>query len=607
MIENVKTICNILKNLSCILHRSHKRKILLVLPVLITSSLLELLGVTAILPFVQAVITPEKLFVNQNIRKIATVFGIETSKQLVLGIGVGIIFVYLFKNIFMIFSYYVQYSFASCVQRDLSVDLFKAFLKKPYTFFLNINSAEIHRSCTIDTQNVNNMITFLFGISTEGLSLLLICVFIFYTDMFIAIGTLLLLCLVLIGMIFFFKPYAKYAGKVYREAEANRSKVLYQTVSGIKEIFVMRRNQIFIKNYLKATNESCKAQRTNNLVTNCPERIIEGICVSGLIGIVCFRLYFNDDMLSFVPKLATFAMAAFKMFPAIGKITSRINGLMFAKPSLDNMVRVISFNRKQEIEGLVYENVGKTTNNIEKIHFKDTLEVSDICWKYDNQSPYVLSNASMEVKLGQAVALVGSSGAGKTTLADIILGLLRPQNGYVRMDGIDVQLMPEEWASIIGYVPQVVFLLDDSIRNNIAFGIEEMEVDDKKIWEALERAQLKEFVESLPDKLDTIVGERGVRFSGGQRQRIAIARALYSEPEILILDEATAALDKETEAAVMESIEALHGKVTLIIVAHRMTTIRKCDAIYEVGNGSVTKLDKQQFWKEQEKDNAIQS
>ena len=227
--------------------------------------------------------------------------------------------------------------------------------------------------------------------------------------------------------------------------------------------------------------------------------------------------------------------------------------------------------------------------------FKDKIEIKDIHWKYENGTKDVLKGLNMTIKLGESVGLVGSSGGGKSTLVDILMSLFKPQTGSVTMDGVDIFLMKYRWRSLIGYVPQAIFLSSGSIRENVAFGIASSKISDERVWNALERAQLKEFVESLPDKLNTLVGERGVNFSGGQRQRVAIARALYDEPEILILDEATSALDNETEKAFMESIESLQGEKTIILVAHRLTTVRNCDRVYEIKNGIAIERDIQEI------------
>ena len=243
------------------------------------------------------------------------------------------------------------------------------------------------------------------------------------------------------------------------------------------------------------------------------------------------------------------------------------------------------------------ERSGGLRRKEETIEFKEKLVIQNVGWKYKNQKKSVLSNVCMEIRKGESIAFIGSSGSGKTTLSDIILGLLHPRQGAILMDdNIDVYSILDEWGHIVGYVPQSVFLLDDTVRNNILFGLPKEQVNDALIWESLEQAQIKEFIESLPEGLDTIVGERGIKFSGGQKQRIALARALYNKPEILVLDEATAALDGETEKAVMDSISALQGKITMIIVAHRLTTIRDCDKIYRIENGIATEVRKEEIF-----------
>lgn len=257
--------------------------------------------------------------------------------------------------------------------------------------------------------------------------------------------------------------------------------------------------------------------------------------------------------------------------------------LVYYVPMLDNVYQVITEANKYEKEQKKYQRIYGIKESQRECEFTDKVSIQNVSWKYNENKENILTELNLEIQKGESIALIGASGAGKTTLADIVLGLLPPQSGRVCVDGRDIYSMPEQWAQIIGYVPQNVFLMDDTVRNNVAFGLKD--IDDDLIWIALEEAQIKDFVEKLPKGLDTFVGERGVKFSGGQRQRIAIARALYNSPQILVLDEATSALDNDTENAVMEAVDALQGKMTLIIVAHRLTTIRNCDKIYEVKNG----------------------
>ncbi|MBO5094994.1 MAG: ABC transporter ATP-binding protein [Lachnospiraceae bacterium] len=594
MKNNIKTIFDIIKELTYILNKKQKKYVAVVMIVIIISSFFELLGVTAILPFVQAVLTPEKIFASRYARPFVEFFHITTPRGVMLLCGAGIIVLYLIKNMYILFSYYIQYDFATKVQKELSVKMLQAYMSRPYSYFFNVNSAEILRGCSSDTGNVYNSLSYLFTIVTEIITMCLIGGFIIYTEPGTAMGILLLMCVVMLGMIGIFKPAAKRAGRAERTANVLKYKAVNQTVSGIKEIYVMQRQKLFLQEYDEAADIARKAQRINSFITNSPDRIIEGICVSGLVGIICIRLFMDSNMIDFVPKLAAFAMAAFKVLPSIGKITSRINGLVYSRPSLTNVYNVMKEADEYDRYYVQYAKEHGEIKESDELFFTDKLEIRNVSWQYENQKAPVLENTMLEIKKGQSIALIGASGAGKTTLADIILGLLRPQNGTVLMDGIDVYAMPKTWARIVGYVPQSVFLIDDTVRNNIAFGLPYDTIQDELVWDALERAQLKEFIKGLPKGLDTIVGERGVKFSGGQRQRIAIARALYNRPEILILDEATAALDNETETAVMESIDALRGRITMVIVAHRLTTIRNCDKIYEIRDGKAIERDKEE-------------
>lgn len=592
MRKNWQNLNEIVKELLYVLPKKYKKKSLSILFFIITSSAFELLGVTAILPFIQTLLSPEKVLANPVVHKIAVEFKIMDSKGLLLLMGIGLILIYMIKNIYVLFAHFIQYDFATKVQKSLAIKMLNSYMSRPYSYFLDVNSSEILRGCNDDITGVYAIISDFFTILSEMLTICMIGIFIIYADPIIAAGTLLLMFLVMLGMIFLFKPVMKKTGIKNMAANAAKNKAVYQAINGIKEIFVMQRKECFVKDFEEAAETARKVRRNYDVVNSSPDRIIEGICVSGLIGIVCIRLMQGVDMVEFVPQLAAFAMATFKILPSIGKITSRVTEIVYYRPMLKNVYEIM-----RDADHYIYFQDGyeKERKRLEidsaSVKFQKQLTVERVTWQYTNQKAPVLQGTDLIVNKGETVALIGASGAGKTTLADMVLGLLNPKQGSIKMDGIDVYTMPEHWAKIVGYVPQSVFLTDDTVRNNIIFGLKE-DISEEKIWEALERAQLKSFIESLPQGLDTVVGERGVKFSGGQKQRIAIARALYNKPEILVLDEATAALDNETETAVMESIDALHGKITMIIVAHRLTTIKNCDSIYEIIGGKAVKRNK---------------
>lgn len=593
--NNIKKVVGVIKRLKYVLKNQHKGQAIKVIVVMVISTFLELLGVSAILPFVEAVTKPDDLMKKQYIIFFCNIFNIRDTKDVLLMVGLAIILIYVIKNLFMMYAYYIQYDFSSKVSMDLSLEMLDAFMKRPYEFFLNVNSSEVLRGCISDVVGIYTILYSLISLATEVLSICLIGIYLIYTDPWIAISIIALLSLSLCGMFYVFKPIFKKIGKKYLEVATRKTKEVFQITSGIKDIYVNQRKTIFRDRYANAVNEERKINRIRETLSQCPDRIIEGVCVSGIIGIICVRLMFQDDsIMTFVPKLAVFAMAAFKVFPSVGKITTKLNTIVFQIPALDNVYENIKDSEEYEKnQGDYIQKYGTFRKATNEVSFQNSISIQNIAWKYGDQKQFVLSNVSLEIKKGQSVGLIGPSGSGKTTLSDIILGLLIPQQGSVLMDGIDIYTMPKQWAKIVGYVPQTIFLMDDTVRNNILFGLRDE--NDDGIWRALEKAQLKSFIKSLPQGLDTIVGERGVKFSGGQRQRIAIARALYSEPEILVLDEATAALDNETEAAVMEAVESLQGKVTLIIVAHRLSTIRKCDVVYEIKDGKATQKENVNF------------
>lgn len=583
MLKNVRAVWNILFQINNILSRKQKKDAILVFIYMLIGSSFELLGVSAIYPFLLVMLDFENLREKWYIRFIYDIFPNIIERDILLVIGGIVILVYILKNLFLVFNAYVQHSYAAKFQCEISTRMLSAYMRRPYLFFLDTNSGVIMRGITSDIYGAYQVFLCFLTMCTEILTVAVLGIFLFVIDWALSLSAMALMAVCFFTIMFFCKGRMKRAGNILREAEALKNQYGYQAINGIKEISVLNRREKFVKKFNKAALLEQKATAAYGFICACPDRILEGVCIGGFMGIICIKIAMGTNLNFFVPVIGSFAMAAFRILPSIARISNRVNTIVYYRPALqsvyDNM-------KEAEEYKMLHDGFSVRENRqSEYIHFTNKITINNIYWRYQNSRNDILHNASLYINKGESVAFIGASGAGKTTMADIIMGLFRPQRGMVEMDGIDIFTMPQEWSKIIGYVPQSVFLIDDSVRCNVAFGLEKEEISDEKIWEALKQAQMKPFIESLPNGLDTIVGERGVKLSGGQRQRIAIARALYENPDILVLDEATSALDSETETAVMESIDALQGTKTLIIIAHRLTTIRKCNRIYEIGDG----------------------
>ena len=378
-------------------------------------------------------------------------------------------------------------------------------------------------------------------------------------------------------------------GQINQEYDGRMHQAIEEALGAVKDIKILHREKYFVDKFTYGGEQKMDALIHTNFFGAVPKYLIEMVCMAGILAVMIAKVLGGTDMNSLVPELAAFAVAAFKLLPSVGKIANYFNGISFLMPSID----------------LIYHDLKETEDMLE-VEYKDesdapdiegagAIELKDVSFAYPDTDHDVLQDVSLELPVGCSAGLIGTTGAGKSTLADVILGIFFPKSGEVRFGAMNVHEYPMTWAKRLAYIPQTIFLSDESIRENIAFGIESEDIDDDKVWEAVGEAQLTDFVRSLPEGLDTKVGERGVRLSGGQRQRIGIARALYGDPEFLVLDEATSALDSDTEQAVMEAIDSLHGRKTLLIIAHRLTTIRNCDLIFSVGDGRVSPVDRDVF------------
>ncbi len=571
-----------------ILDKKQRQKSILLLVLFIISALLETLGVSAVIPFIIALMSPDALMEYTFVTKIAEWFGIENGQSLLLLIAMGVIIVYLLKDGMILLANYFQLHFRNGIERDLSALMLKSYLNRDYMYFVETNSADMMRGVNGDIVNVAQVIDAFSVLFAETITCVLLGALLVYLDPLFAIGLMLLALITALIMILAFKKKNAEYGRRCREIFSKRYQYMYQPITGYKEISVNQRKQYFIDQFWAEADKACRYNTKYLFISKLPPKVIETVFISGLVILVCLITMLGDGGASdqFVTVLGAVAVAAVRILPAISNIAANMNGLVYNRLSLEEAYQNISLARRREEELAGQE---EKTGKIDG--FKDELTVKNIYWKYPEGEKNVLEDVSLTIKKGDAVALIGESGAGKTTLADVILGLLHPQKGSVLVDGADIFSSPKQWAKTIGFVPQNVFLIDDTVRHNVAFGIYEDEIDDDKIIEALKSAQIYDFIQSLPQGMDTVVGEGGVKFSGGQRQRLAIARALYDNPDILVLDEATSALDNETESAVMEAIDALKGTKTLIIIAHRLSTIQNCNRVYEVRGGKAIQKD----------------
>ena len=562
----------------------------------IFAAFLETIGVSAILPVVEGLMDMEALRDKWYLQPLVKTFGIQEPQTLILLVCGGVIAIYIFKNMYFVLYTWLVRKYTYKIKRELGIRVMESYMQQGYIFFVNNNTSRLIQGITGDVGSVNTILDGIFSLSTKLLTVIAIGGFMLIQAPSTAIP---LICLAIFGVFviqLIYKKTLRKNGVLLRVAERENSQVSLEAIQGSKEILVARRQDYFVKRYIESTNKHIKACIKIEMAGLTPGYIIEMICVAGLLIAIVIQTGTMGASTEMIGTLSVMAISAFRILPNVAAISSTINSIRGRMPAFNAAYETI-----RKVDSLEQENkvdiaglqVDTTT---EEIIFNNELKLNHVSYRYPNTSKYILQDVDFTIKARSSIGIIGPSGAGKSTLVDVLLGLLIPEKGNITMDGEDIRNLGVKWNRNIGYVPQSVYLTDATIRENIAFGIPEGQIDDTMVWNALEMAQLADFVRKQPNGLDTCVGERGVKFSGGQRQRVAIARALYLNPEILILDEATAALDNETEKSLMEAIESLQGQKTLIVVAHRLTTIQKCDYVYEVADGKIVERDKREIF-----------
>ena len=570
----------IIKKLRILLDKKQKRAMAGLVVLMIIGAFLQTAGVGMLVQAVNVVIDPQVLEKSGLVRCFYDFLGCRDFRSFSITVMVLLVVTFAVKNFFLFVQQKLTFAFVYTNQFATSERMMRNYLRRGYEFYLNADTAVVQRNITSDVNNMYALILALLQLLSDGVMSLFVVGYCLMTNgvMTVLLAVSLVLLMVLIKSIL--KPIMYKAGKDNQDYYSGLFKWISQTVQGIKEVKVTGKEQYFVDEYRRCGSGYVNAVQRYSLYNNVPKLLIETVCIAVMMGYMIALTLLGTATENMLEVLSTLAAAAFVLLPAVNRINNQINSIAYFEPFFMG----VSDNLQDEISDTKVD-MSFAADEEEKLPLCRSIELKDIVYAYPNTDKLIFDHADLTIPIGASVGIVGTSGAGKSTIVDILLGLLEVKGGSIRADGVDVKDRYRNWLKNIGYIPQMIFMLDDTIRRNVAFGVHDEKIDENRVWEVLREARLDEFVKTLPEGLDTGIGERGIRLSGGQRQRIGIARALYYYPEVLILDEATSALDNDTEAAIMDSINRLHGRKTLVIIAHRLQTIEKCDLVYRVENG----------------------
>ena len=573
---------SMLKKIRCIFDRKQKFQLLLLGIMIFIGGFLETLGVGAMMPVVMVLITPETLLAYIQkydfLQKICDFFHIQNVSQITIALLLALMAVYVIKNLYILLLTYKQNAFIDQNRNRMISRVMAEFLNRPYEQYLGADIPTVFRITDNDIPHAFSLMLSLIQLASEVVVSGLIFVMMLILDAEMTLFVIVLFGVLTLLIIKVFKPRLNKIGSKNQSIQSRIAKWRIQAIYGLKDVKVLNREEFFVRNYYESGKVGANVATTYAVLNNMPRLLIETVFIVGMLGFLMLFIKGGGDMSLMVSTVSAFGVAAMRVLPSVNRINTYITQISYTQPSLDFVYQNLQEGMKTD--AMLAERKAKAQK--EKLRLEHQIELNHISFHYPDSDKDIFTDAHMVVPKGKSVGIIGTSGAGKSTVVDILLGLLHAQEGEITCDGVDIFRNYESWLAQVGYIPQSIYLVDESIRDNIAFGIDKDKINEKRIWEVLAEAQLKEFVEELPEGLDTTIGDRGVRLSGGQRQRIGIARALYHDPEILVFDEATSALDNDTEAAVMDAVNSFHGKKTMIIIAHRLNTIEKCDIVYKV-------------------------
>lgn len=582
---------SMLQKISYMFDKKQKRQMAGLAVLILIGGVLETMSVSMMLPVVQVIMDPDSLMTNAYVSGIVKMLHIDSGRQLIILMLGALIILFVIKNAYLLFQTYVQNTFVTRNRNRMISRVMREFLNRPYEEYLGADIPTVFRLTDSDIPNAFELILVMIQMLTE----VVVTVFICCALVIVSPAMCLFIVVIFLGMTIMItkvlKPRLNAIGRRNQSIQSRIAKWRIQSIYGLKDVKVLHREEFFVRNYYESGAIGANVARNYAVLNNLPRLLIETVFMAAMLLFIMLYMLRGGDISVLIPQLSAFAVAAVRVMPSASRINTYLSQIAYSQPCLDYLYENLTAEMKVDVNGsvtgLTKGDQGQTETDRHPLELKDKIVLDHISFTYPNTEKPIFTDAHMEVHKGQSVGIMGPSGAGKSTIVDILLGLLHAQEGTITCDGVNIFDDYASWLGKIGYIPQAIYLIDESIRDNIAFGIDADKIDDKRIWEVLEEAQLKEFVEELPDGLDTTIGDRGVRISGGQRQRLGIARALYHNPEILVFDEATSALDGDTEKAVMDAVNSFHGRKTMVIIAHRLNTIAKCDVIYKVENEKI--------------------
>jgi ABC-type multidrug transport system fused ATPase/permease subunit len=573
-----------------------KSRLVVLLLVFLSASVLEAVGIGLIGPFIGVVSNPESIHSIPLLNLFYIQLGVKSSNEFILVLGFFVALIFSIKAVLYFIAQTFIFRFAFNQEEALILRLLNAYLKVPYTFHLSRNTADLIKNIIVEVNRFVHfcMLPLLNSISNLVISCVLLLLLAKTNFLLLAMILGVLLPVFILFQCFgsWFKQWGRTASQMYQEM----MRTINHSLGGLKETRVIGCESYFLHQMEQQTLKHKKAVTLAYSFQVLPRILIEAAIVIFLALYIAFsQVLFEQSFQDVTALLGVFAFASIRLIPSTSQFIQGIGNLRNSSYTLDIIYHDLKETEEHQFEERLEQRVNNVNliasvhNEIQTIPFYNQVTLKNVTYCYAGTSEAAITDISLSIEKGQSIALIGKSGAGKTTLVDIILGLLKIENGDILVDGVSIYNNLRSWQNLIGYIPQSIFLIDDTMERNIAFGVPDHLIDHKKLEQAIRASQLTELIEQLPNGIKTSVGERGVRLSGGQRQRVGIARTLYHDREILVLDEATAALDNETERLVTESIRALSGIKTMIIIAHRLTTVKHCDRVYLLEKGRIVK------------------